>query len=143
MSTPIHAQREGPAAKVDSAKAAAIRGILDQTKFAEMFKKSLLEGITQQERQNKDVPKEFWKEFRKRAEQELPVFRDELVAIYDRHFTAAEIHELAAFYRTPLGKKVAAETPAIQSDAGVAGRLWGERLGKEVAADLQAQGKLQ
>ena len=37
-------------------------------------------------------------------------------AVYARHFTAAELHELAAFYRTPTGAKALRELPQVMSD---------------------------
>jgi hypothetical protein len=36
--------------------------------------------------------------------------------IYARHFSAAELRELAAFYRTPLGKKTLRSLPAITGE---------------------------
>jgi uncharacterized protein len=36
--------------------------------------------------------------------------------IYARHFTVAELHELAAFYRTPTGTKALHEMPQVMSD---------------------------
>lgn len=36
--------------------------------------------------------------------------------IYARHFTAAELHELAAFYRTPTGAKALHEIPQVMGE---------------------------
>lgn len=38
---------------------------------------------------------------------------EELVALYDRHYTDEEIKGLLQFYGSPLGQKVAAESPKI------------------------------
>jgi hypothetical protein len=37
-------------------------------------------------------------------------------AIYARHFTAQELRELAAFYRTPTGQKALKEMPQVMAD---------------------------
>jgi len=50
-----------------------------------------------------------------------PVLVDEMQAamtqVYARHYTLEEINQLAAFYRTPLGKKMMAQTPAIAAES--------------------------
>jgi hypothetical protein len=40
----------------------------------------------------------------------------EAPAIYARHFTVAELHELAAFYRTPTGTKALHEMPQVTGE---------------------------
>ena len=40
----------------------------------------------------------------------------EAPAIYARHFTADELRELAAFYRTPTGAKALRETPQVMGE---------------------------
>jgi len=39
------------------------------------------------------------------------------VQVYARNFSVAEIEQLAAFYRTPLGKKILVRMPAIASES--------------------------
>jgi uncharacterized protein len=38
--------------------------------------------------------------------------------VYTKHFTRKEIDDLAAFYRTPTGKKFAAKLPALTGEVG-------------------------
>jgi hypothetical protein len=38
-------------------------------------------------------------------------------AVYDKHFTEAELSDLVAFYSSPTGKKVVAETPALFAES--------------------------
>src|SRR6202035_5141818 len=40
----------------------------------------------------------------------------QIAAIYDRHFTDDEIKGLLDFYQSPLGQKVAAESPKINKE---------------------------
>lgn len=50
-----------------------------------------------------------------------PVMLDELFAemtpLYARHFTLAEIKEITAFYRTPVGAKMLRTMPALMNEA--------------------------
>lgn len=44
------------------------------------------------------------------------LINEEMVQIYDKHFTATEIKDLIAFYESPTGKKMLAKTPEITKD---------------------------
>jgi hypothetical protein len=50
-----------------------------------------------------------------------PQMMDELIAetapLYARHFSVAEIKQMAAFYKTPVGKKMLALTPQIMGES--------------------------
>ena len=60
----------------------------------------------------------------------------ELMAIVDaRNFTAAEIGQVTAFYRGPVGQKFLEKMPAIAQESMAAGQKWGQ----EVAGDLRGR----
>jgi hypothetical protein len=61
------------------------------------------------------------------------------VAIYDKHYTDDEIKTLLQFYGSPLGQKVAAETPKIAREIQAASRTTGARAAKEALQALKAQ----
>jgi hypothetical protein len=63
----------------------------------------------------------------------------QLVAIYDRYFTDDEIKGLVQFYGSPLGQKVAAETPKFAAETQAANRAVSTRVAKEVLQDLRRQ----
>jgi len=64
---------------------------------------------------------------------------EQLVAIYDRHYTDDEIKTLLQFYGSPLGQKVAAETPKIAREIQAASRATGARAAKDALQALKAQ----
>jgi hypothetical protein len=64
---------------------------------------------------------------------------EQLVAIYDRHYTDDEIKTLLQFYGSPLGQKVAAETPKIAREIQAASRTMGARAAKDALQALKAQ----
>lgn len=47
--------------------------------------------------------------------------RDDYALLYAEAFTEAELRELAAFYRSPIGRKVARTTPQLMSRASALG----------------------
>ncbi len=65
-----------------------------------------------------------------------------VTAIYQRHFTSAEVQQLTQFFRSPVGQKWVQEMPRIAQESMQSGRqMGGERVRNMVAA-LQKQGVL-
>src|SRR5467141_1661004 len=64
---------------------------------------------------------------------------DQLVAIYDKHFTDDEIKGLLQFYGSPLGQKVAAEMPKIGRETQAAVRAASTKAAKESLAEVRLQ----
>jgi hypothetical protein len=61
----------------------------------------------------------------------------ELIAvIYATNFTVAEIKELIAFYRGPVGQKLVAKTPAIAQQSMVASQKFGTQLANELQSRM-------
>jgi uncharacterized protein len=57
----------------------------------------------------------------------------ELMAlIYARNFTAEEMREMMAFYRTSLGQKLLQKMPTVAQESMTAGQAWGQQIGAEV-----------
>ena len=55
--------------------------------------------------------------------------------IYARNFTAAELREVIAFYRGPVGQKFLEKMPAITQESMMTGQKWGQ----DVAAELRGK----
>ena len=70
-------------------------------------------------------------ELRSEFEQSLAAFSKAAMAdapaVYARHFTAQELHELLAFYKSPVGAKALQTMPAVMAE-----------LGQEMAPRIQA-----
>lgn len=62
------------------------------------------------------------------------------VPIYARHFSKSEIRELIAFYQTPIGKKLSAESPKINQEASLAGQEFGRTWAMKFVEKLKARG---
>lgn len=63
---------------------------------------------------------------------------DQLIPIYDKYFTQADIRELLAFYQTPVGKKFTSVMPKVLGESMLAGQKWGQSLGPEIDKRVKA-----
>jgi hypothetical protein len=64
---------------------------------------------------------------------------DQLIAIYDKHFTDEEIKGLLQFYGSPLGQKVASEMPKIGRETQAFIRAAGAKAAKDSLAELKQE----
>jgi len=108
-------------APIDPAKEADIRALLelvgarDQVQdsvrnSAEQYREKLLAEVPNNEKGQAFVNttiNEYEKKF------DVDRVNDRLVALYDRHFSAEDLKGLLQLYGSPLGQKVAAESPKI------------------------------
>ncbi len=90
-----------------------------------------------------DAPPSFFEDFEVVAVQEFKNSKPELmraiVAIYDTNFTHQEIREVAAFYRSPTGRKIIANTPQVVRQSLVVGQAWGAEISQRVITRLRAE----
>lgn len=64
---------------------------------------------------------------------------EQLVAIYDKHYTDDEIKTMLQFYGSPIGQKVAGEMPKIAREMQAASRTTGLKAAKEALQEVKAQ----
>lgn len=64
-----------------------------------------------------------------------------LVPVYKNHFTLEDIQQLIAFYKTPIGQKLAQKTPLITGESMQVGQQWGMELYQEYQDKLKNEGK--
>ena len=60
---------------------------------------------------------------------------------YASHFTEAELKELITFYRSPTGKKLVTELPAVLEESFARAREWGAKVSEEFITTLRAEMK--
>jgi hypothetical protein len=89
-----------------------------------------------------NVPEKVWTEVR--AEFVKTFNREAIIAgyvpIYAGHFNAKEVRQLIAFYSSPVGKKLVAEMPVIETEAFFKGMERGQEIGERVREILKAKG---
>ena len=137
----------------DPAAATAARELVNAMKLTDQFK-SMLPNILQAV---KPVVAQNRPDVQRDLDTLGPVLLDGMAArigeltnqmadIYARNFTVAELHDLTAFYRTPMGQKLLEKTPAITQQSLVVGQAWGQKVAVELQGrmteELRKRGKL-
>lgn len=116
---PAHAQ---PAQPTPEHLAVAVETLeaLDMQKQLDASIAMALEMQMQQNpqlRQMEGAMREFFEKY-----MSWEALKEDYAAIYARQFTIAELRQLAAFYRSPLGQKLAEATPALMQEGAELGQ---------------------
>lgn len=116
----------------------AVRELLDLTGAGSLGVQIVQQLVANFQKAMPNVPATFWNEFMKEVDPTAMV--NLVVPIYMKHFTRDEINGMIAFYKTPLGRKLVHELPAISQESMAAGQRWGGQLGQRIAERLKAKG---
>src|SRR5499427_8229301 len=66
---------------------------------------------------------------------------NEVAKLYASRFTEQELKDTLAFYKSPLGRKLIVEEPAILDQSMKSAQTWAENLSQEVIAKMRAEMK--
>jgi uncharacterized protein len=132
---------------IDPAKEADIRSLMELVGAHDLVQDGANTAIEQSREKllatvpNNDKGQAFVNAFAASYQKKLDVDQvtDQLVAIYDKHYTEDEIKGLLQFYGSPLGQKVAAEMPKIGRETQAAVRTAGSKAAKEALAEMKQQ----
>lgn len=136
-----------PAKSIDPAKDADIRSLMELvgardlvqeavTNTTEQYREKLVATVPNNERGQAFI-NAFADAYQKKFD--VDEVTEELVAIYDKHYTDDEIKTLLQFYGSPVGQKVAAETPKIGREIQAASRAMAGKAAKEALQAVKAQ----
>jgi len=87
----------------------------------------------------KDVREFMLKYYLPEVHKRLPEIGDLLAEIWARYFTAAELDQLIAFYKSDIGQKVVSLQPRLFQDGMQLGRDWGARVAREALLKMQPE----
>ena len=89
------------------------------------------------QKQIPDVPQDFWD----RLEQKMDMREliEKIIPVYDKYYTLEDLKAINAFYETPAGQKVLSTLPQVMQECIKIGQEWGERIGKQAAAEAEAE----
>lgn len=62
-----------------------------------------------------------------------------IAVLYEKYFTAAEIRELIAFYKTPIGRKALSTLPQITSESMQIGQQWAQSVMPQIIERAKAR----
>ncbi|MHB9141752.1 MAG: DUF2059 domain-containing protein [Paludibacter sp.] len=73
-------------------------------------------------------------------DKEIVELKKQLVPVYQKNFSPAEIKQLIEFYQSPLGKKLTEGTGKIAKESMQIGQAWGMSLGTKLQGYLAEKG---
>jgi uncharacterized protein len=132
---------------IDPVKEADIRALLELlgardmvqegvTASAEQYREKLLATVPNNEKGQAFVTS-FVSNYQKKYNTDQ--VSEQLVAIYDKHYSEEEIKGLLQFYGSPLGQRVAAELPRISQEIQTVARAEGKKAATESFLAVKAQ----
>lgn len=128
----LHAQPAAPTAPVDTTNFALARELLDASRLAELIHRDMELVVAEERVAKSPLSGDFWTEVRAEVKAVRPRLVERLVPLYASRFSRDELRELVAFYRTPLGQRLAAEQLAIGREARVVQEQLSARIASEV-----------
>src|SRR5215472_11608295 len=128
---------------IDRVKEADIRSLMELVGARDMVQDGADNAIQQSREKvlatvpNNDKGQKFVNAFATSYQKKLDTdqITDQLVGIYDKHYTDEEIKGLLQFYGSPLGQKVAAEMPKINRETQAAVRTVSGKAAREALAE--------
>ena len=127
-----------PGASANGASEQDVRRFMEASGAAKLMTQMLDSMIQSMGSTMKEVPPEFWTEFRK--EVKVNDLIDKIIPVYQKHFTSAEMNQLVQFYESPAGKKLTQEQPMIMQESMKIGQAWGQEVGMRAAQKLNQKG---
>jgi uncharacterized protein len=134
------AAAQAPAPAPDARKAAVIRQLLEETHAADQMIAVVETNLPAQRAAMPGIPAVFWDRFIAGVRAQRGELLDAIVPIYARAFDLAELEQLLAFYKTPLGQRLIVLQPSLLRDSTQVGQLWGARIGQAVGEQLAKEG---
>jgi hypothetical protein len=84
---------------------------------------------TQLQMMKPGVPDSIWSNLKREVyDVEIIELTKQMVPLYKKHFTHADVKELISFYESPLGKKLITETALLGKETMQIGQSWGMNL---------------
>lgn len=107
--------------------------------MGQMVEQMLATQVEGMKKLRPDIPADFWNEFTAEMRRQLRVeeLLDQMVPIYQRHFSRDDLEQLIAFYRSPVGRKFFSELPLIQREAMQVGQQWGAAIGQRIGEESE------
>ena len=141
------AQAVASAKTVDPTKEADIRALMELvgardlvqdglTTSSEQYREKLLSTVPNNEKGQAFI-NAFVTSYEKKCDADQVT--DQLVVIYDKHYSDEEIKGLLQFYGSPLGQKVAAEMPKINREISNAARAASGKAAREALLAVKEQ----
>jgi uncharacterized protein len=91
------------------------------------------------QKQSPDVSPDFWDRFDKKMDMHELI--EKIIPVYDKYYTLDDLKAVNAFYESPAGQKILSTLPQVMQESMKIGQEWGESIGKQAAAEAEAEEK--
>jgi uncharacterized protein len=137
---PTAAQQPSPAALATAKEIVTVKG-------ADAFWRPIVRGVVERAKgmfmqsnpmlgkDLNEVAAKLHAEYDSRANELL----NDAAKVYTSRFTEQELKDLLAFYKSPLGKKVLAQDPAILEQNMKDAQVWADKLSNEIISKMRAE----
>ena len=144
---PMAVEAQRPAAPpIDPARVAAAKDLFKATGQDAAFETvidTMLKGLADQAARQRPAAADEIRAVFASMRQKFLAEKEAAIAmtapLYAEKFTVEEMGEVAAFYRSPVGRKFVREQPEIMQRSMRLGMAWGERLGREAAEEARRE----
>jgi len=136
-----------PAAKIDAAKEADIRQLMEMTGVNGLGEQLMTAGIAQlranvlEARPDDPRAKQFADAFAARFQKHFDPHSviESVVPIYDKHLSSEDLRALLEYYKSPFGQRMLKVLPELARDSQLAGLSLGQKAADEEMEDLKGE----
>jgi hypothetical protein len=136
-----------PASKIDSAKEADIRQLMEVTGVTGLGEQLMTAGIAQfranvlEARPDDPRAKQFADAFAVRFQKHFDPHSvvETVVPIYDKHLSSEDLRALLEYYKSPFGQRMLKVLPEVARDSQLAGYSLGQKAAEEAMDDLKGE----
>jgi uncharacterized protein len=133
-------------AAVDADRLAAAKELMEATGAAKQFDlilplimQQIENAFVQLKPEHSDVIKEVFKLATSKFTERKQEAFDQVAIVFAEGFTASELREIVAFYKTPIGVKLIKAQPEIAQKTLAIGQAWGRRIGQDVEQEVRKE----
>jgi hypothetical protein len=131
--------------KVDPAKEADIRQLMDVTGTKDLGKQLMDSGIAQfrasvtESQPDNPRAKQFADAFAQRFEKHFDprALTETVIPIYDKHLSSEDLRELLAYYQSPFGQRMLKVLPEVARESQAAGFKLGQKAAQDAMEELK------
>jgi len=140
-------QSASAVARVDAAKEADIRRLMEVTGAKDLGEQVMNAGIAQfrasvtESQPDNPRAKQFADAFAARFENHFDPrsLTETVIPIYDKHLSAEDLKELLAYYQSPFGQRMLKVLPEVARESQVAGFTLGQKAAQEAMEELKGE----
>jgi hypothetical protein len=126
-------------AEISAEKRKEVEKMLRLTGMEKLVNQMKSQMIAAIRKDSPDISQDFWDRLEKKMDSHELI--EKIIPVYDKYYTLEDLKAVNAFYESPAGQKVLSTLPQVMQESMKIGQEWGERIGKQAAAEAEAEEK--